>query len=61
VRDWQHSWFTAGKNWQETGAFGPWMVTTDEITNPHELDIRTYLNGQMVQNDNTGNGTPFRN
>ena len=55
VRDWQHSWFTAGKNWQETGAFGPWMVTTDEITNPHELDIRTYLNGQMVQNDNTGN------
>jgi 2-keto-4-pentenoate hydratase/2-oxohepta-3-ene-1,7-dioic acid hydratase in catechol pathway len=31
------------------------MVTTDEITNPHELDIRTYLNGQMVQNDNTGN------
>ena len=23
VRDWQHSWFTAGKNWQETGAFGP--------------------------------------
>ncbi len=55
VRDWQHSWFTAGKNWQETGAFGPWMVTTDEIANPHELDIRTYLNGQMVQNDNTGN------
>lgn len=55
VRDWQHSWFTAGKNWQETGAFGPWMVTTDEITNPHELDIRTYLNGQMVQDDNTGN------
>ena len=55
VRDWQHSWFTAGKNWQETGAFGPWMVTTDEIVNPHELDIRTYLNGQMVQNDNTGN------
>ena len=55
ARDWQHSWFTAGKNWQETGAFGPWMVTTDEIANPHELDIRTYLNGQMVQNDNTGN------
>ena len=55
VRDWQHAWFTAGKNWQETGAFGPWMVTCDEICNPHELEIRTYLNGQMVQDDNTSN------
>lgn len=55
VRDWQHSWFTAGKNWPETGAFGPWLVTCDEIANPNELDIRTYLNAQLVQDDNTGN------
>ncbi len=55
VRDWQHSWFTAGKNWPETGAFGPWLVTRDEIVNPNELDIRTYLNAQLVQDDNTGN------
>lgn len=55
VRDWQHAWFTAGKNWRETGAFGPWLVTTDEIPDPHCLKIGTWLNGRQVQNDNTAN------
>lgn len=53
VRDWQHTWFTAGKNWRQTGAFGPWMTTADEIPDPHQLTIRTWLNGRMVQDDNT--------
>lgn len=53
VRDWQHSWFTAGKNWRQTGAFGPWMTTADEIPDPHTLAIRTWLNGRMVQDDTT--------
>lgn len=53
ARDWQHSWFTAGKNWRQTGAFGPWMTTADEIPDPHRLAIRTWLNGRMVQEDNT--------
>lgn len=53
ARDWQHSWFTAGKNWQKTGAFGPYLTTKDEIPDPHALAIRTYLNGRMVQDDNT--------
>ncbi|QIX95298.1 fumarylacetoacetate hydrolase family protein [Cedecea sp. FDAARGOS_727] len=53
ARDWQHSWFTAGKNWPQTGSFGPWMTTADEITDPHDLAIRTWLNGRMVQEDNT--------
>lgn len=55
ARDWQHTWFTAGKNWRETGAFGPWLATADEVGNPQELGIRTYLNGLKVQDDNTGN------
>jgi len=55
ARDWQHTWFTAGKNWRQTGSFGPWMTTADEIPDPHQLAIRTWLNGHMVQNDNTGN------
>ncbi|MDR3414497.1 MAG: fumarylacetoacetate hydrolase family protein [Formivibrio sp.] len=55
ARDWQHTWFTAGKNWRETGAFGPCLVTADEVGNPQELGIRTYLNGMKVQDDNTGN------
>lgn len=54
ARDWQHTWFTAGKNWRQTGAFGPWMTTADEIPDPHRLAIRTWLNGRMVQDDNTG-------
>ncbi|WP_413733517.1 fumarylacetoacetate hydrolase family protein [Sodalis sp. RH21] len=54
ARDWQHTWFTAGKNWRQTGAFGPYLTTTDEIPDPHALSIRTWLNGLMVQNDNTG-------
>lgn len=54
ARDWQHSWFTAGKNWRQTGAFGPWLTTADEIPDPHQLAIRTWLNGRMVQEDNTG-------
>ncbi|WP_367395458.1 fumarylacetoacetate hydrolase family protein [Pantoea sp. Ep11b] len=55
VRDWQHAWFTAGKNWPHTGAFGPSMTTVDEIPDPHALSIQTWLNGRMVQNDSTAN------
>ncbi|WP_413730275.1 fumarylacetoacetate hydrolase family protein [Sodalis sp. RH22] len=53
ARDWQHTWFTAGKNWRRTGAFGPYLTTADEIPDPHALSIRTWLNGLMVQDDNT--------
>jgi len=55
VRDWQHSWFTAGKNWEKTGSFGPWMVTSDEIPDPGQLRLQTFLNGQRMQDDNTAN------
>ncbi|MEN0615304.1 fumarylacetoacetate hydrolase family protein [Klebsiella indica] len=55
VRDWQHTWFTAGKNWPSTGGFGPWLVTTDEISDPQNLEIVTRLNGREVQRDNTYN------
>ncbi len=55
VRDWQNSSITAGKNWPRTGAFGPYLVTTDEVPNPHNLSIKTYLNGQTVQDDHTKN------
>ncbi|AJF73057.1 5-oxopent-3-ene-1,2,5-tricarboxylate decarboxylase [Raoultella ornithinolytica] len=54
VRDWQHAWFTAGKNWKQTGAFGPYMTTADEIPDPHALTIHTWLNGKLVQDDSTG-------
>ncbi|WP_136661034.1 fumarylacetoacetate hydrolase family protein [Nitratireductor sp. XY-223] len=51
VRDWQkhtHQ-FMPGKTFAGTGAFGPWMVTADEIPDPAELHLTTRLNGAVVQ------------
>ena len=55
VRDWQMhtSQFTPGKNFPGTGAFGPWIVTADEIDDPLALDLRTRVNGNTVQDANT--------
>lgn len=55
VRDWQHSWYTAGKNWPQTGGFGPALVTRDEIPDPHALTLRTRVNGEGRQYDHTRN------
>ncbi|MCP3459584.1 fumarylacetoacetate hydrolase family protein [Bradyrhizobium sp. CCGUVB23] len=55
VRDWQRhtSQFLAGKTFAESGSFGPWFVTTDEIPDPSELTLQTRLNGNVVQNTTT--------
>jgi 2-keto-4-pentenoate hydratase/2-oxohepta-3-ene-1,7-dioic acid hydratase in catechol pathway len=51
IRDWQRhtSQFAPGKNFAGTGAFGPWMVTTDEIPDISKQTIATRLNGMEVQ------------
>jgi 2-keto-4-pentenoate hydratase/2-oxohepta-3-ene-1,7-dioic acid hydratase in catechol pathway len=51
VRDWQkHSQqFTPGKNFPRTGAFGPWMVTADEMPELRAQTLKTRLNGEEVQ------------
>ena len=33
--------------------FGPWVTTADEIPDPGELDLRTWVNGEMRQDSNT--------
>jgi 2-keto-4-pentenoate hydratase/2-oxohepta-3-ene-1,7-dioic acid hydratase in catechol pathway len=55
VRDYQRhtSQFTAGKNFDRSGAFGPWMVTADELTDPSGLAIETRVNGEVRQQSNT--------
>lgn len=55
ARDWQFhtSQVTPGKNFFGTGGFGPWMVTADEIEDPHNLNISTRLNGETLQDANT--------
>ena len=51
VRDWQRHniQFTPGKNFPATGAFGPEMVTPDEITDLGGHRVQTLVNDQMVQ------------
>ncbi|WP_159912641.1 fumarylacetoacetate hydrolase family protein [Pantoea sp. 18069] len=55
IRDWQrHTMqFTAGKNFSRTGAFGPWLVTRDEIADGAELSLETRLNGALMQRTTT--------
>jgi 2-keto-4-pentenoate hydratase/2-oxohepta-3-ene-1,7-dioic acid hydratase in catechol pathway len=56
VRDYQrHSpQFTPGKNFHASGAFGPWLVTTDEIADPRKLMLTTRLNGTEMQHESVG-------
>jgi 2-keto-4-pentenoate hydratase/2-oxohepta-3-ene-1,7-dioic acid hydratase in catechol pathway len=51
VRDFQRHThqFTPGKNFPNTGAFGPWMVTPDEVGELAPLRLQTRLNGEVVQ------------
>ena len=51
VREYQRqtSQFTPGKNFPATGAFGPWVVTLDEVPDLSALNLTTRLNGQQMQ------------
>lgn len=55
VRDFQRhtTQFLPGKNFVGTGAFGPYMVTTDEIPDPTKLHLQTRLNGEVTQDSDT--------
>lgn len=56
VRDWlRHSKFnvTPGKNFDRSGAMGPWLVTTDEINLGKPLHLTTRVNGELRQDDTT--------
>ncbi len=56
IRDYQRktNQWTIGKNFDQTGAFGPWLVTPDELPLGCDgLNIQSRLNGQVMQNANT--------
>lgn len=55
VRDWQRltQTPTAGKNFANSGAMGPWMVTADELDDPGTLRINTTVNGTTIQGSDT--------
>lgn len=43
----------AGKNFWHAGAFGPWLVTADELPDPGAMTLITRLNGEEMQNGTT--------
>jgi acylpyruvate hydrolase len=43
---------TAGRNADNSGPLGPWIVTADEIPDPGQLRIHTSVNGDTVQDAN---------
>src|ERR1700731_625265 len=57
VRDWQRRspTMTLGKSFDTHGPMGPWIVTPDEIGDPHKLDLKTFVNGEQRQHSNTKN------
>lgn len=55
VRDWQlrtNTW-QIGKSFDTHGPMGPWIVTPDEVGDPHTLNIQTFVNGDVRQSSNT--------
>ena len=55
VRDWQRATptMTMGKSWDTHGPIGPWLVTADELTDPHDRRIRTWVDGDLRQDAST--------
>ncbi len=57
VRDWQFRapTMTLGKSFDTHGPIGPWLTTPDEIADPHALELKTWVNGDLRQHSNTRN------
>jgi 2-keto-4-pentenoate hydratase/2-oxohepta-3-ene-1,7-dioic acid hydratase in catechol pathway len=55
ARDWQFHTptFTMGKSFDTHGPIGPWIVTADEVPDPHNLALRCFVNGELRQSNNT--------
>ena len=54
-RMWQHAvpQWSLGKSFDTHAPMGPWIVTADELGDPHDLGIRCFVNGEERQNSNT--------
>ncbi len=46
--------WSKGKSSDNFGPLGPWLVTRDEVANPHDLEMWLSVNGEMMQNGSTG-------
>ena len=54
-RMWQHAvpQWSLGKSFDTHAPMGPWIVTADELGDPHDLDIRCFVNDEKRQDSNT--------
>ena len=56
IRDWvRHAKFnvTQGKNWDNTGAMGPWLVPFTDAAQLDDVQLTTHVNGELRQEDRT--------
>ena len=51
----QDKQFTRGKSFETFAPCGPWITTSDEVTDPENLQMTTMVNGQIRQNSSTNN------
>lgn len=51
VRDWQRhtTQFTAGKNFERSGALGPWLVARDHVDDICSVSLTTTVSGEVMQ------------
>ncbi|MBA4306579.1 MAG: 5-carboxymethyl-2-hydroxymuconate isomerase [Sphingopyxis sp.] len=54
-RMWQHGGpqWSLGKSFDTHAPMGPWIVTADEVGDPHKLGLRCFVNGEQRQQSNT--------
>lgn len=54
-RMWQHAspQWSLGKSFDTHAPMGPWIVTADEVGDPHNLGLRCFVNGEKRQDSNT--------
>ncbi|MEO7851148.1 MAG: fumarylacetoacetate hydrolase family protein [Rubrivivax sp.] len=56
VRDYLENWYRPNlrvKNRDACTVLGPWLVSADEVADPHALALRTFVNGELKQQGNT--------
>lgn len=55
AREWQmrSPTMTLGKSFDTHGPMGPWLVTPDELGDPHDLRLRTWVDGELRQDGTT--------
>jgi 5-oxopent-3-ene-1,2,5-tricarboxylate decarboxylase/2-hydroxyhepta-2,4-diene-1,7-dioate isomerase len=57
IRDYLENWYRPNlrvKNRDGCTALGPWLVDAADVADPHALELRTFVNGKLVQQGNTG-------